>query len=71
MTTNSARLMFLIALVGTALWSIMRLSSWAIVSAVGYLLAIYEACQVIELKKSTQNIEYNLMNYPDEISVNF
>ncbi len=77
MITNSAahssRLIAVFLLIGTALWSLIRLSSWVISSSVGYLLAIFEACQAIALKKNAQNIAaaYNLMNYPDEVSTNF
>jgi flagellar biogenesis protein FliO len=76
MTTNSAahssRLISVILLIGAALWSVMRLSSWVISLSVGYLLAIFEACQAIALKQDTQNeVTYNLMNYPDEVSANF
>lgn len=49
------------------------MSSWLMSSLVGYLLAIFGACQSIALKETGQDVEimYNLINYPDEISSNF
>jgi hypothetical protein len=77
MTTNppvkSSNLISLILLAGAALWSVMRMFSWMILSMLGYLLVIFGACQSIALKKTGQDVEvmYNLINYPDEVSSNF
>jgi hypothetical protein len=68
---HSSGLAVLILLVGAALWSMMRVFSSIVLSIVVYVLAIYDACQTLALRKTAQEIEvmYNLANYPDEISI--
>ena len=66
---RSSRLASVILIIGTALWSIARLFSWAISSIVVYLLVITSVCQAIELNKAAKETMYNLMNYPDEINI--
>jgi hypothetical protein len=65
---TSSKLFSLILLLGAAVWSGMQMFAWTVSLIVGYLLAIYEACQSIALKQSSQDVMYNLINYPDEVS---
>jgi hypothetical protein len=68
---QSSGLAALILLVGAVLWSMMRVFSSIVLSIVSYVLTIYDACETLALRKTTQEIEimYNLTNYPDEISI--
>jgi hypothetical protein len=67
----SSNMLSILLLIGAAIWSVLRMFSWMISLLVGYLLAVYEACQSIALKKSSQDVTYNLINYPDEVSTDF
>jgi hypothetical protein len=68
---HSSGLAALILLFGAVLWSMVRVFSSIVFSIVSYVLTIYDACQTLALRKTAQEIEimYNLVNYPDEISV--
>jgi hypothetical protein len=63
---NSSEFRLLVLLIGTAIWSGLQLFSWMVTSMVAALWAIFEACQAIAHKETVQ--DYNLINYPDEIS---
>jgi flagellar biogenesis protein FliO len=68
---HSSGLAALILLVGAVIWSMMRVFSSIVFSIVSYVLTIYDACQMLAVRKTAQEIEvmYNLANYPDEISI--
>ncbi len=68
---TSSNLLSVLLLIGAALWSVLSMFSWMMSLIVGHLLAVYEACQSIALKKSSQDVTYNLINYPDEVSAEF
>lgn len=68
---HSFGLAALIWSVGAVIWSIMRVFSSIVLSVVGYVSTVYDACHTIALRKTAEEIEvkHNLANYPDEIFV--
>jgi hypothetical protein len=71
MNSSQAPLASIVAflrLIVVACWSIAQLTAWGITSIAGYLYAISEACQAMEVQKSDMSIVYNALNYPDEVA---